>query len=116
MSEPSHAKLQNLLPIVQIPVSLCALCAEVDDVAAEEEVVLRCDGHGISHEGRTVTNQGKCHRSGDATTDQPATTKIELAYISGSFCVSMTAAMGIPKLEAGPQKSAHVSRLFNRAV
>lgn len=28
------------------------------------------------------------------------------AYISGSFCVSMTAAMGIPKLETGPQKSA----------
>ena len=27
------------------------------------------------------------------------------AYISGSFCVSITAAMGIPKLETGPQKS-----------
>lgn len=27
------------------------------------------------------------------------------AYISGSFCVSMTAAMGMPKLLAGPQKS-----------
>ncbi len=26
-------------------------------------------------------------------------------HISGSFCVSMTAAMGIPKLETGPQKS-----------
>lgn len=26
-------------------------------------------------------------------------------YISGSFRVSMTAAMGMPKLEAGPQKS-----------
>lgn len=26
-------------------------------------------------------------------------------YISGSFCVSKTAAMGIPKFEAGPQKS-----------
>lgn len=25
--------------------------------------------------------------------------------ISGSFCVSMTAAMGMPKFEAGPQKS-----------
>ena len=25
--------------------------------------------------------------------------------ISGSFCVSRTAAMGIPKLDAGPQKS-----------
>ena len=26
-------------------------------------------------------------------------------YISGSFCVSMTAAMGMPKFETGPQKS-----------
>ena len=26
-------------------------------------------------------------------------------YISGSFCVSITAAMGMPKLETGPQKS-----------
>ena len=26
-------------------------------------------------------------------------------YISGSFCVSRTAAIGIPKFEAGPQKS-----------
>lgn len=29
------------------------------------------------------------------------------AYMSGSFCVSITAAIGIPKLEAGPQKSGH---------
>jgi hypothetical protein len=29
-----------------------------------------------------------------------------VAHISGSFCVSRTAAMGMPKFEAGPQKSA----------
>ncbi len=29
-------------------------------------------------------------------------------HISGSFCVSMTAAMGIPKLETGPQKSVFI--------
>ena len=27
-------------------------------------------------------------------------------YSSGDFCVSITAAMGIPKLDTGPQKSA----------
>lgn len=27
--------------------------------------------------------------------------------IAGSFCVSITAAMGIPKLETGPQKSVY---------
>jgi len=33
-------------------------------------------------------------------------------YISASFCVSITAAIGMPKLDAGPQKSVrvHVSR------
>ena len=32
-------------------------------------------------------------------------------YISASFCVSITAAMGIPKLETGPQKSRERHRL-----
>jgi hypothetical protein len=27
-------------------------------------------------------------------------------HISGSFCISITAATGIPKFDAGPQKSA----------
>lgn len=30
---------------------------------------------------------------------------VHQTYISGSFCVSITAAKGIPKLETGPQKS-----------
>ena len=33
-------------------------------------------------------------------------------YISGSFCVSNTAAMGIPKFDAGPQKSAQYSHQY----
>lgn len=33
---------------------------------------------------------------------------LQLAYISGSFCVSMTAAIGMPKLETGPQKSVEI--------
>lgn len=32
-------------------------------------------------------------------------------YISGSFCVSITAAMGMPKFETGPQKSAENGQL-----
>ena len=32
--------------------------------------------------------------------------------MSGSFCVSITAAIGIPKLDAGPQKSAQVTRML----
>ena len=32
--------------------------------------------------------------------------------MSGSFCVSITAAIGIPKLDTGPQKSAQVRRML----
>jgi hypothetical protein len=32
---------------------------------------------------------------------------VSRTYISGSFCISITAATGIPKFDAGPQKSAH---------
>lgn len=41
-------------------------------------------------------------RSGDGSWGEES----ERAYMSGSFCVSITAAMGMPKLETGPQKSA----------
>jgi hypothetical protein len=33
--------------------------------------------------------------------------KVSRTYISGSFCISITAATGIPKFDAGPQKSAY---------
>ena len=35
-------------------------------------------------------------------------------YISGSFCVSITAAMGMPKFETGPQKSAGEGGIVSR--
>ena len=44
----------------------------------------------------------QCARSGTAAGGR------EHVYISGSFCVSITAAMGMPKLETGPQKSVEV--------
>ena len=40
--------------------------------------------------------------------------KVEGLTISGSFCVSITAAMGMPKLDAGPQKSA--SRTVSQSI
>ena len=39
--------------------------------------------------------------------------KEKFADSSGSFCVSSTAAMGIPKLETGPQKSELIDLLVN---
>lgn len=36
-----------------------------------------------------------------------------MAYSSGDFCVSITAATGMPKLETGPQKSVEKGRLVS---
>jgi hypothetical protein len=42
------------VPVVQVPVSLHELRAEVDGVAPEEQVVGGRDGHGVAHEGAGV--------------------------------------------------------------
>lgn len=51
---------------------------------------------------RTFCTVGRCGFEGVGSEQS-------MSYISGSFCVSMTAASGMPKLEAGPQKSAKQS-------
>lgn len=117
----------NALPVVQVPVGLGSLGSEVCQVACEKEVVLGRDGEGVAHEGGGVDDEGAGHRAGDTVAQrlsQWMSSGYQVAgvglgwaiskavkprlgtYISGSFCVSITAAMGIPKLETGPQKSA----------
>lgn len=126
------------LPVVQVSVCLYALCGEVDGVAAEEEVVYGRDGESVAHEDGRVANQGCRHWARDTVDSRFVSAHVHFpssfpvmsllilsqcagltrsvlegeggAHISGSFCVSMTAAMGIPKLEAGPQKSVFQSR------
>jgi hypothetical protein len=56
----------NILPVVQVTVPLGGLSTEVGQVAGEKEVVLRCDGKGVAHEGDSVDDQGTGHRAGDA--------------------------------------------------
>lgn len=41
---------RHSLPVVEVSVCLGGLCAEVDEMATEEEVVLGGDGHGVAHE------------------------------------------------------------------
>lgn len=108
-----------VLPVVEVSVSLSDLCAEVDEMATEQKVVYGSDGHGVTHEGGRVTGESKSHGSRDTVVEMCISSKLlcgegssrrdrisgGLNYISGSFCVSMTAARGIPKLDAGPQKS-----------
>lgn len=43
-----------VLPVIKIAISLCELCGEIDDVAAEEEVVFGCYGEGVAHEDAGV--------------------------------------------------------------
>jgi hypothetical protein len=100
-------------------------------MTCEEEVVLRCDGHRVAHECRRVDGQGSCEGSGDAELmsareafqfehivaqflcleelkcPEESGNRGHLGtYISGSFFMSAMAAKGMPKLDAGPQKSA----------
>lgn len=55
----------NVLPVVQIPVSLRELGGKVDSMAQEEEVVLGFDGEGVAHKGARVDGQCGGHLSGD---------------------------------------------------
>lgn len=93
-------------------------------MAAKEQVILRLNSQGVAHEGAGIEYQCAGHTAGYTiyVTSAPVVAVIAkrktcaLArecgqlerweeYISGSFCVSITAAMGMPKLETGPQKS-----------
>jgi len=111
------------IPVVEVPVPLYELRGEVDSVAPKQQVVCWCDGHGVAHECCRVECQGACHAARDATTLVRTASLLaakcgcrciwrvygfchKTTYISGSLLMSAIAAIGIPKLLAGPQKSA----------
>lgn len=54
-----------VLPVLNVAVTLGSLCAEVDQVASEEEVVPRLNGHGVTHECAAVTDESCGHGAGD---------------------------------------------------
>lgn len=51
--------------MLNVAVTLGSLCAEVDQVASEEEVVPRLNGHGVAHECAAVTDESCGHGTGD---------------------------------------------------
>lgn len=55
----------NVLPVVEITVSLGSLGTEVGQVAGEQEVVLGGDGKRVAHEGSGVDDQSTGHGTGD---------------------------------------------------
>lgn len=56
----------NSPPVPQKPHPLRRLAPEIDEVAREQQVVLRRHGHGVAHEGRRVERQRGGHAAGDA--------------------------------------------------
>lgn len=57
---------RDILPVIQVPISLYALRSEIDRMAGKEEVVLGRDGEGVSHECCGVDGEGAGHGTGDA--------------------------------------------------
>jgi hypothetical protein len=55
----------NVLPVIQIPISLRKLRTEIYSMAREEQVILWLDGEGVAHECGGVDGQGAGHASGD---------------------------------------------------
>ena len=55
----------NVLPVVQVAVSLSKLGGEVDGVAGEQEVVLGGDGESVAHESCRVNDESTGHLAGD---------------------------------------------------
>jgi hypothetical protein len=70
-----------VLPVLDVTVTLGSLCAEVDHVASEEEVVSGLHGHGVAHEGSAVTDKS----CGHGTRDTVVETFISFAIQYGFF-------------------------------
>jgi hypothetical protein len=66
MQQHAPREKDNILPVVKVSVSLGDLCAKVDEMATEEEVVYGGDGESVAHESGRVTAEGKSHGSRDA--------------------------------------------------
>lgn len=58
-----------VLPVLHVTVALGSLCAKVDQVATEEEVVPGSDGHGVAHEGGAVADKSGGHGAGNAVVE-----------------------------------------------
>lgn len=56
----------DILPVIQVPISLYGLRRKVDRVAGEEEVVLGRDGEGVAHECCGVDDESAGHGAGNA--------------------------------------------------
>lgn len=70
-----HSKLSSnmagvyVLPVLDVTVTLGSLCAKVDHVASEEEVVSRLNSHGVAHESSAVTDKSCGHGTGDTVVE-----------------------------------------------
>lgn len=56
----------DILPVIQVSISLYGLRRKVDRVAGKEEVVLGRHGEGVAHECCGVDDEGAGHGAGNA--------------------------------------------------
>lgn len=56
----------DILPVIQVSVSLYGLRSKVDRMAGEQKVVLGPDGKGVAHECCGVDDKGAGHGAGNA--------------------------------------------------
>ena len=68
-------KQANSLPILHVPISLRQLRSEIDEMAAEQQVVLRLNSQGVAHKGAGVEDQGARHAAGYAILSSRQTRK-----------------------------------------
>jgi hypothetical protein len=67
----------NVLPVVEITVSLGRLSAKVGQVASEEQVVSGCDSEGVAHECSGVNDKSTSHGAGDTVNEAISTQSLE---------------------------------------
>ena len=60
-----RTEAEYILPVIQVPISLCQLRRTVDEMAAKEKVVARLDSHSIAHEDGTVARKSEGHTAGN---------------------------------------------------
>lgn len=120
-----HLLLATHVVVLDVSVALGELGKSVGCMAGKQQIVLWRHGERIPHEREGIDGERARHRTGDST-GGPSVSISRISRISreaiqgtspplgvggashssGLFCVSRTAAMGMPKLDAGPQKSA----------
>ena len=62
---------RDILPIIQISISLSQLRTFVDEMTAEEKIIPRLNGQSVTHERGRIDDQSRRHFSRDTILPSP---------------------------------------------